>query len=436
MRISRIIVNKLYSAYSYDISIPLDEGSFIITGPNGYGKSTVLRMIQRLADGDLLFFYLLDFETIVFHYDNNHKMLITKEQVVNEESIEEDANIEYRTKTVFQYQDNVGALVSKYWIDQDYLEEEYKNYRLKRTPKPYGDDPVRRRVRSINDRYEDMVRNNPEIYERLAERIGQQQFFMILRQIDCKYIPAERLYKPENDSLTSIEGIIESFHFVYKKEYRHYLEESQQLDRQMIDNLLNEEVWEYSEEEYTKRANVLKRRVGDLEEIGFDTGIDIKPYNKKQSRILSEYLNTVEKKVEACSDFCKKTIAFRKCLERKQFPHKTTRISKTTGIEFLSVDTGVRIPPTKLSSGEQNEIFMLYRLIFTVKDKSILLIDEPENSLHVEWQYEFVDDIEEIARAKDVQVIIATHAPAIVNNRWDKAYDLFGNNSDGGYSIQ
>ena len=77
MRIDRITVDKLFSAYSYDIKIPTGQGSFIITGPNGYGKSTILRMIQKLADGDLLFFYLLDFESVMFQYDNGHKINIT-----------------------------------------------------------------------------------------------------------------------------------------------------------------------------------------------------------------------------------------------------------------------------------------------------------------------------------------------------------------------
>ena len=77
-----------------------------------------------------------------------------------------------------------------------------------------------------------------------------------------------------------------------------------------------------------------------------------------------------------------------------------------------------------LSSGEQNEIIILYKLIFDVPSDIILLIDEPEISLHVIWQEEFMTDLEEIAKVRQQQMIIATHSPQIIGNRWKLCYDL------------
>jgi len=54
----------------------------------------------------------------------------------------------------------------------------------------------------------------------------------------------------------------------------------------------------------------------------------------------------------------------------------------------------------------------------------ILLIDEPEISLHVIWQEEFMADLEEIAKVRKQQMIIATHSPQIIGNRWKHCYDL------------
>ena len=71
---------------------------------------------------------------------------------------------------------------------------------------------------------------------------------------------------------------------------------------------------------------------------------------------------------------------------------------------------------------------MLYHLIFEVKENTILLIDEPEISLHVEWQLEFLDDIEKILEDKKIQVIIATHSPQIINEKWDLCFDFYENN--------
>jgi len=42
---------------------------------------------------------------------------------------------------------------------------------------------------------------------------------------------------------------------------------------------------------------------------------------------------------------------------------------------------------TDLSSGEQQEVVMLYELLFCVQPGTLVLIDEPELSLHVVWQH-------------------------------------------------
>ena len=87
-----------------------------------------------------------------------------------------------------------------------------------------------------------------------------------------------------------------------------------------------------------------------------------------------------------------------------------------------------------LSSGEQNEVVMLYTLVFGVRDDSMLLIDEPENSLHVLWQKKFMRTIEEISALKSLFVIVATHSPQIIGSRWDNCCDLtelMGGENDG-----
>lgn len=83
-----------------------------------------------------------------------------------------------------------------------------------------------------------------------------------------------------------------------------------------------------------------------------------------------------------------------------------------------------------LSSGEQNEIILLYNFIFQISSNSILLIDEPENSLHVEWQSVFYEELEEICNMNNIQVIVATHSPQIIGERWEQCIDLFDQTED------
>jgi energy-coupling factor transporter ATP-binding protein EcfA2 len=72
------------------------------------------------------------------------------------------------------------------------------------------------------------------------------------------------------------------------------------------------------------------------------------------------------------------------------------------------------LSPTDLSSGEQHEIVMTYRLIFDTAPGQLVLIDEPEVSLHVQWQRQFLDDLKRIAQLDGLRFVVATHSPQIV----------------------
>ena len=50
------------------------------------------------------------------------------------------------------------------------------------------------------------------------------------------------------------------------------------------------------------------------------------------------------------------------------------------------------------------------------KNNSFVIIDEPELSLHIEWQELLIKNIVKISKIFDVYILIATHSPYIVNN--------------------
>ena len=79
-----------------------------------------------------------------------------------------------------------------------------------------------------------------------------------------------------------------------------------------------------------------------------------------------------------------------------------------------------------LSSGEQEILVLFYKLIFE-SDVNLLLIDEPEISLHIAWQKELMENLKSVVNLKkNIQVIIATHSPQIISHNWDLQIDLGG----------
>ena len=93
-------------------------------------------------------------------------------------------------------------------------------------------------------------------------------------------------------------------------------------------------------------------------------------------------------------------------------------VSRNAGIEFMT-DAEQPLNPTNLSSGEQHELVMLYESRFKMREDLLILIDEPEISLHIAWQEEFLQDLTEMVRLSGFNVLIATHSPQIINDRWD-----------------
>jgi ABC-type lipoprotein export system ATPase subunit len=74
---------------------------------------------------------------------------------------------------------------------------------------------------------------------------------------------------------------------------------------------------------------------------------------------------------------------------------------------------GDDIQPSDLSSGEQHLLVLAYDLLFRTPSGSLVLIDEPELSLHVAWLQNLFTAFLEIGDQRDLQFIIATHSPAI-----------------------
>ena len=100
-------------------------------------------------------------------------------------------------------------------------------------------------------------------------------------------------------------------------------------------------------------------------------------------------------------------------------------VGKEKGFAFFT-PTNDSLSVTRLSSGEQHELVLLYELLFKVEPDSLILMDEPELSLHVAWQSQFLKDLQEIIKLVPLDFLIATHSPDIISDRWDLTVELKG----------
>jgi len=83
---------------------------------------------------------------------------------------------------------------------------------------------------------------------------------------------------------------------------------------------------------------------------------------------------------------------------------------------IFQLDEENYLTPYQLSSGEKQILIIMLSIMLLEKKTTILLMDEPEISLHVEWQRVFIETLLELN--PNLQIIIATHSPAIVSKNF------------------
>lgn len=144
--------------------------------------------------------------------------------------------------------------------------------------------------------------------------------------------------------------------------------------------------------------------------------------------VLPVYAQDAEQKLRVFDEIAAK-IEMLTSIVKAHFQYKVLSIDKEKGFQFYTNYPGQSnkpraLPTARLSSGEQHMLVLLYELLFTVAPGSLVMIDEPEISLHVTWQLEFLRDIQRITELTGIDALIATHAPGIISDRLDLKVDL------------
>jgi predicted ATPase len=134
------------------------------------------------------------------------------------------------------------------------------------------------------------------------------------------------------------------------------------------------------------------------------------------------YTNDAKQKPESLDELARKRELLTDIINSR-FLYKTMTIDKEKGLVFTTKN-GLVLSLENLSSGEQHELVLFYDLLFRVNPGSLVLIDEPELSLHVVWQDQFLKDLQRVRFHADADIILATHSPDIINDRRDLIVEL------------
>ena len=399
MKLTKIEIKGLFDLFDYDIPLTNEENLLIITGPNGFGKTMILNIIYSFFNNKLEFFQKLVFKSITIHIDKK-EIAIKKGSYKNVELI------------IFDHNNQIHSAALN--IPNDYKIDKALD-------------------RKDLSRLEKVDSQRIEFYKQIKKEFDVFNVHLIKEQRLLRRNPKKQKKATTIDFYLSFEN--ENFVIDTIEEYANELRDlindnledsytiTQQIDSTFPKRLFNEK-GTLSIEEFDARFKLLKEKQEKLKRFGLsESEQEIPDYDEKNAGVLLVYLKDSEDKIKVFDELLNKLELFTNILNERRFTYKSIKIDRKKGFIFLTKN-GVELSLTDLSSGEQHEVVLLYELIFKTNPNTLVLIDEPEISLHVTWQKEFLSDLLKILELQKMQVIVATHSPQIINDRWDLVFNL------------
>lgn len=384
-----IRVEKLFGHFDYTISFS-EEGMTIITGPNGFGKSTLLRIINALADSDMDYFFDLKFEEIeILEADGDENLLIRKE----EERLSVDG-------VAFDRQDFAS----------------WNKYELRRTLEEQPQEQTALLMSGITDIVFAFQRIAGEVYSIEEQRLVRSVLRRKINRTDGKKVFERKIVQ-------TVEEIPDKL----KKEISIAAGEYSQISSE-LDSTFPQRLFAQTEgltrEEFDRELSSMGEKLTKLQKYeisSFTASADVQ-FKEEDARALKVYFDDFQRKYEKYDRLLEQLELFENVVN-KRFRFKKVYISMQEGI-WIADEEGDEIPLLRLSSGEKEILVLFYQLIFEVPEGSLLLVDEPEISLHIAWQRMFAEDMQTIVRRKGIKAVIATHSVQIVNGNSTVQRDL------------
>ena len=440
MRIKQISVSGLFGIFDHVIPLNMDDRITVIHGPNGFGKTAMLRILNGLFNSRYSELRTIPFSKFCVEFDDDSNIEIIKNT---------DNSKEIENNFVFNFHDNNVDIINfkpKRRSDTENLLRILDDLipgleRISSRKWLYTPTQENLSLEEVLERFSDLL---PVKFQSEAEWLEKLKNNIHIRLIESQrllnLVPNLRL--KFDDRTPTIESTVSAYSNELAKlmqdKFKEYGTISQSLDRSFPMRVVKQQSSpDLTDEHLRNQLKELEETRSRLIEVGLldqdeDSEFQIQPQDIDEStkNALSVYVEDVEKKLNVFNEIAIKINLLKRIINNK-FSYKEINFSKEKGFIFTtlynsSLSDSKILSPNDLSSGEQHELVLLYELLFKVKPNSLVLIDEPELSLHVGWQIQFLKDLQEITKLANVDILIATHSPDIIQDRWDLTVELKG----------
>ena len=425
LRLHQIGIGGLFGIYDHSIDLKLADRVTLLHGPNGVGKTSVLNATNAFLRGNLAYFRTIPFKQAALKFEGGPRLALARCSGSNRNG---------RTHKISLFE---GGETHSDFIELDPTSARAVAERI-RYLRPIGDNTW------IDIRDEELL-TGAEVIERYGgfddefERDDATPRWLrnFLGGARTHLIEAQRLVKTTNEAgegvylrrqttRSSVSDCGVDFKRRMGEVMADYGRQAQSLDQSFPQRLmanrqaLDEEKLQRKMAELNEKTNALKE-IGILETeqipLAFNNQVTKVPKDKAQAQVMTLYVQDTELKLQTLESFAQRTHLFLDNINKK-YRRKRICVDGREGI-VVRDDNGQDVPLDRLSSGEQHEMVLHYNMLFRVRENTVVLIDEPELSLHVSWQKEFLPDLLKIVKVCRFDAVVATHSPYIVGDRDD-----------------
>ena len=437
MLLKHVVVQNILGEYTHEIKFNDDKNYAIVYGPNGVGKTKLLEIIKAASELSYDALTELPFNKATLTYDDTTELNITRTSVYDDE---EDKNNYYCTITLTLPDGSKAKWRAVHENDEFYAKRDSATWLYAQLLEHQTDQD------EMHDLWPHLIKEWTCLSNDREMGNAPAAIKAFKKRSDCHLIETQRLkiqrtqdrfpdHRPRrlrelNEVDDRITVLSRQIIQLLNEAQTQHSQLSQQKERSFPNRVLAAAQSHRTRDanrirELYKTQNEFRDRLAKVVSDSVSEGLEL-PDGKLDDWALALLELYVQDASETLKPFEKilERIELLQTLVNKRLLNKTLSINENKGLTIRHNVKNEEIPLTSLSSGEQHEIILLCDLLLNVKQGALVLIDEPEISLHVAWQLDFIPDVIQIAKLVGFRFIVATHSPQIINGMWKEAIQL------------